>query len=70
MKRMTDQHLKENGYRNYKGTEIDVYYNIDLCAHAGKCVKGSIEVFNPKRKQSLKKIVHMQTLYMGTEIAY
>lgn len=47
---MTDQQLKENGYRNYKGTEIDVYYNIDLCAHAGNCVKGSIEVFNSKRK--------------------
>lgn len=47
---MTDQQLKENGYRSYPGTAIDVYYNIELCAHAGKCVKGSLEVFNPKRK--------------------
>lgn len=47
---MSDQQLKENGYRSYPGTAIDVYYNIELCAHAGKCVKGSLEVFNPKRK--------------------
>ncbi len=47
---MTEQALKENGYRKYEGNDIDVFYNIDLCVHAGKCVKGSVDVFNPKRK--------------------
>lgn len=47
---MTADELKENGYRKYEGKEIDVYYNINLCKHAAKCVKGSLDVFNPKRK--------------------
>ena len=47
---MIAEQLIEKGYRNYEGKDIDVYYNIELCAHAGKCVKGSIEAFNPKRK--------------------
>lgn len=47
---MSEQQLKLDGYRKYEGTEIDVFYSIERCEHAGKCVKGSLEVFNPKRK--------------------
>ena len=47
---MDENQLKQAGYRKYGGEGIDVYYNIDICEHAGNCVKGSIEVFNPKRK--------------------
>lgn len=48
--KMTEQQLLEQGYRKYEGEKIDVFYDITLCKHAGKCVKGSLDVFNPKRK--------------------
>ena len=47
---MNEKQLLEAGYRKYPGEEIDVFYNIELCKHVGNCVKGSVEVFNPKRK--------------------
>ena len=47
---MSEQLYLENGYRKYSGEGIDVFYAIEKCKHAGNCVKGSIEVFNPKRK--------------------
>lgn len=47
---MSEKQLLEAGYRKYNGEKIDVFYSTELCEHAGKCVKGSIEVFNPKRK--------------------
>ncbi|MEO4054457.1 (4Fe-4S)-binding protein [Solibacillus sp. CAU 1738] len=47
---MTEQQLIEQGYRKYEGEGIDVYYALNLCKHAGKCVKGSAEAFDPKRK--------------------
>ena len=47
---MKKQELEAQGYRQYAGQDIDVYYSIDICQHAGECVRGSIDVFNPKRK--------------------
>jgi uncharacterized Fe-S cluster protein YjdI len=47
---MTEEQLLQADYRKYSGEAIDVFYNISKCVHAGKCVKGSIEAFNPKRK--------------------
>ncbi|MGM9987251.1 MAG: (4Fe-4S)-binding protein [Bacillaceae bacterium] len=47
---MTEVQLLEAGYRKYTGEKIDVFYSAERCEHAGKCVKGSKEVFNPKRK--------------------
>lgn len=47
---MTEEQLLEAGYRKYTGEKIDVFYSAERCEHAGNCVKGSIEVFNPKRK--------------------
>ncbi|MER2000739.1 MAG: (4Fe-4S)-binding protein [Lysinibacillus sp.] len=47
---MAEQTLNQQGYKKYEGNAIDVFYNIELCVHAGKCVKGSVDVFNPKRK--------------------
>ena len=47
---MTEKQLFEAGYRKYTGEKIDVFYSTELCEHAGKCVQGSSEVFNPKRK--------------------
>ena len=45
-----EQLLVDKGYRKYAGEDIDVFYNIDVCEHVGNCVKGSQEVFDPKRK--------------------
>ncbi len=47
---MSEQQLLNAGYRKYSGEKIDVFYSKDLCEHVGNCVKGSIDVFNPKRK--------------------
>ncbi|MDR2832442.1 MAG: (4Fe-4S)-binding protein [Streptococcaceae bacterium] len=49
---VTDELLKENGYRAYKGTEqpIDIYYNIKTCTHAGECVRGNRDVFEVGRR--------------------
>ncbi|WP_107839399.1 (4Fe-4S)-binding protein [Metasolibacillus meyeri] len=47
---MTEQQLLNARYRKYSGEKIDVFYSRDLCQHVGNCVKGSKDVFNPKRK--------------------
>lgn len=38
------------GYREYRGEEITVYFDKDMCQHAAECVKGLPEVFNVKVK--------------------
>ncbi|WP_297203758.1 (4Fe-4S)-binding protein [uncultured Pluralibacter sp.] len=45
-----DKALTEAGYRCYTGEKIDVYFNAGVCQHAAKCVKGSSQLFNLKRK--------------------
>lgn len=47
---MTEQEYIDNGYRKYTGEKVDVYFNKDICEHAGKCVKGSPKVFDLERK--------------------
>ncbi|MGX7418149.1 (4Fe-4S)-binding protein [Carnobacterium gallinarum] len=47
---MDSQLLKEQGYRQYRGKDIDVYFNTHVCAHAGNCVRGNSEIFNLERK--------------------
>ncbi|WP_249869074.1 (4Fe-4S)-binding protein [Oceanobacillus saliphilus] len=47
---MDEKDLLENGYRKYTGEAIDVFFNKDICVHSARCVKGSPEVFNTKRK--------------------
>ncbi|MCK1997598.1 (4Fe-4S)-binding protein [Psychrobacillus psychrodurans] len=37
-------------YREYKGEEITVYFDGDICKHAAECVKGLPEVFNVKAR--------------------
>lgn len=46
----TEESLTENGYRKYSGEGIDIYYNKDVCIHAGKCVKGNSEVYEVGRR--------------------
>ncbi|EFR98439.1 conserved hypothetical protein, partial [Listeria ivanovii FSL F6-596] len=47
---MSEEKLLERGYRKYHGEEIDVYFNTNVCAHSGNCVKGNKELFDLDRK--------------------
>lgn len=49
-KKVTEAMLVENGYRKYEGKDIDIYYNKDVCAHIGNCVRGNPEVFEVGRR--------------------
>lgn len=42
--------LIEQGYKTYESDEITVYWNPNICIHAGECVKNSPEVFQLKRR--------------------
>lgn len=46
----TTENLTLTGYKAYENDGITVYWNSSLCEHAGNCVKGNKEVFNPKRR--------------------
>lgn len=47
---MTEEQLLNDGYRKYAGEKIDVFFSINMCEHAAKCVTGSPDVFDTKRK--------------------
>ncbi len=47
---MNEKELLEQGYRKYRGTDLDVYFRLDLCIHSAVCVKGSRRVFNVRKK--------------------
>ena len=38
------------GYKAYENDEITVFWNPDLCQHAGECVRGNSDVFNPSNR--------------------
>ncbi len=50
MKVMKRKKLEKKGYKIYENEEIIVFWNGNICKHAGECVKGSSKVFNPKRR--------------------
>lgn len=47
---MDEKELLEQGYRKYWGTDLDVYFKLDLCIHSAVCVKGNRRVFNVRKK--------------------
>ncbi|MBV7389086.1 MULTISPECIES: (4Fe-4S)-binding protein [Enterococcus] len=47
---VTEESLLENGYRKYVGKDVDIYYNKDICAHIGNCVRGNPEIFEVGRR--------------------
>lgn len=47
---VTEELLTVQGYRKYTGNELDIYYNKDICAHIGNCVRGNAEVFEVGRR--------------------
>ena len=44
------EELSTQGYKTYETDDITVFWNPDICQHAGKCVKGNSVVFDPKRR--------------------
>lgn len=47
---MNEKELLEQGYKKYRGEEMDIYFSLALCEHAGICIRGDREVFNLRRK--------------------
>ncbi|MGX7060087.1 (4Fe-4S)-binding protein [Vagococcus humatus] len=47
---MKEQELLDQGYRKYRGKEVDVYFNLNKCQHSAKCTTGNPQVFNLERK--------------------
>lgn len=46
----TDENLDQAGYRRYRGKEMDIYYNAQICEHAGECVRGNAAVWEVGRR--------------------
>ncbi|KST90578.1 hypothetical protein LKF24_1900 [Lactococcus lactis subsp. lactis] len=36
-----EEQLLKNDYRKYRGENMDIYYNVAICEHAGECVRGN-----------------------------
>lgn len=49
-KKVTEESLLAEGYRKYTGKDVDIYYNKDVCAHIGNCVRGNGKVFEVGRR--------------------
>lgn len=49
-KLVNEKMLLEKGYRKYRGEEIDIFFNRELCTHSGNCIRGNHEVFDVGRK--------------------
>lgn len=47
---MKDKELIEQGYRKYRGTDLDIYFRLELCTHSAVCIKGNRRVFNVRKK--------------------
>lgn len=43
---MTEKELLEQGYKKYKGKELDVYFKLETCNHSGICVRENGDVFD------------------------
>lgn len=49
-KNVTEEMLLEQGYRNYSGEDLDIYYSKAICTHIGNCVRGNPDVFEVGRR--------------------
>lgn len=47
---VNEKMLLNKGYRKYRGKEVDVFFNRELCTHSGNCIRGNHEVFDVGRK--------------------
>ena len=44
------EELRRKGYMAYKSDDIIVYWNPKICQHAGKCIQGYPQTFNPRKR--------------------
>lgn len=44
----------DKDFRQYKGQDIDVYFNLKICQHSGVCTTKLPTVFNLKQKPWIK----------------
>jgi uncharacterized Fe-S cluster protein YjdI len=44
------EELISKGYKAYENEEICVFWNPDLCKHAGECLKSNNKVFDVSRR--------------------
>ncbi len=42
--------LESKGYKTYENDSIQVFWNPEVCIHAGECFRGNNEVFNVGRR--------------------
>ncbi|PKK40535.1 hypothetical protein ABB02_00206 [Clostridiaceae bacterium JG1575] len=47
---MTEEELLKQGYRKYRGKEVDVYYHLEKCNHTGICSRENEIVFDPSNR--------------------
>lgn len=47
---MTEKELLAQGYRKYKGKDIDVYFSLEKCNHIGVCSRENELVFDPSHR--------------------
>lgn len=47
---MTEEELLAQGYRKYRGKDMDVYFNLDKCNHIGVCSRENEKVFDPSNR--------------------
>lgn len=47
---VTEAELLAADYRKYQGEDVDIYYNKNICAHIGNCVRGNPAVFEVGRR--------------------
>jgi uncharacterized Fe-S cluster protein YjdI len=47
---MSEEELVALGYKKYIGDKLDIYYNKDICAHVGNCVRGDSNLFEVGRR--------------------
>lgn len=46
----TEEELEKKGYKTYSNEEINVFWNPELCQHAGECIRGNSKVFDASRR--------------------
>lgn len=47
---MNHEKLLSQGYRQYQGDDIHVYFNLEICQHSSECAKGDPKVFSLGKK--------------------
>lgn len=47
---VSEKDLLEQGYKKYRGKDMDIFFNRSICQYAAECVRGNPEVFDTSRR--------------------